>query len=115
MKDQAESSWSEEAYVAYLNAERALYAWCLEKHGNYSAADATKESLSFYKYEPESAPYRGLVLHDEAWHWAMLKIFGDLYWKKYPELESVSEEYKKEADKLHNKAMETTTFRRAKS
>ena len=102
MKDQSEIGWSEEEYVAYLNGERELFAWCLKKYGSFSVESAREEALSFYEYEPASAPHRGLVFHDEAWHWAMLKIHGDLYWKKHPELESPSEEYEKEAARLHN-------------
>ncbi|MET7733975.1 hypothetical protein ABZT02_21770 [Streptomyces sp. NPDC005402] len=31
-------------------------------------------------------PYRGLVLHDEAWHWAMSRIHGEWYPVEHPEL-----------------------------
>ena len=83
----------EESYLKYLNTERKLLAWCLEKHGNYSSGLARIESEKFYKYQTADDPSRGLLFHDEAWHWAMLRIFGDKYWQKHPELEKPSTEY----------------------
>ncbi len=26
------------------------------------------------------------MFHDESWHWAMLRLHGDLYWQHRPEL-----------------------------
>jgi hypothetical protein len=46
-----------------------------------------------YPYEASDAPYRGLVFHDVAWHWAMLKIHQDPYWLAHPELASPPAEY----------------------
>ncbi len=102
MADQSDTVWTEEEYNVYLEAERILFAWCLEKYGNYDSATARDEALLFYKYESKTIPHRGLVFHDEAWHWAMLKIFGENYWKKHPELESSSKEYEEKAKELHN-------------
>ena len=53
----------------------------------------------FYVYESKEDNYRTLVFHDEAWHWAMLKIFGDGYWRSKPELSSPCKGYEKESDK----------------
>ncbi|WP_406673847.1 hypothetical protein WBK31_35620 [Nonomuraea sp. N2-4H] len=39
-------------------------------------------------------PYRGLVFHDEAWHWAMLGIYGERYWVAHPELADPPPEYR---------------------
>jgi hypothetical protein len=85
--------WSEEEYVAYLGHERHLYAWCLMTYGHMTQRDANEAALSFYDYEPENAPYRGLIFHCEAWHWAMLRIFGETYWKARPDLEKPSQDY----------------------
>ena len=74
-----------------------MYSWCLVHYGNYSDVEALKESESFYKYQPPGE-YRGLVFHDEAWHCAMLKVFGECYWKLRPDLGSPCPEYEKEAD-----------------
>jgi hypothetical protein len=51
----------------------------------------------FYAYEAPGDPMRGLVFHDEAWHWAMLRLFGDRYWVARPDLERPSSEYRAES------------------
>lgn len=94
-----ESDWSEQDYLAYLRHERHMYAWCLHAYGNIPQEEADRLAAAFYEYEPPSKCLRGLVFHDEAWHWAMLKIFGGLYWKSHPELGNVSKEYEKESEK----------------
>ena len=80
--------------------ERKLYSWCLVNYGNFTHKDAEKEALNFYKYESEENEYRGLVFHDESWHWAMIKIYGEKYWINKPELSSPSKEYDLESKKL---------------
>ena len=96
MREELKNPWEdEEDYRAYLTMEREVYAWCLVKYGHYSRSEALKESESFYEYEPPGE-YRGLVFHDEAWHWAMLKVFGESYWELRPDLESPSAEYEKQ-------------------
>ncbi len=77
MSEDRSEDWSEEGYVAYLEHERHMYAWCLIAYGHSAPSDAYEMALSFYQYEPANAPYRGLVFHNEAWHWAMLRIFGE--------------------------------------
>ena len=89
----AQDNWTEEEYLEYLNAERRSFAWCLEKYGDRSPEAAKSEAEDFYAYEASDAPFRGLVFHDLAWHWAMLRIYGDGYWRKHPDLEHPSEEY----------------------
>ena len=95
------SPWSadEKAYVEYLTAERSMFAWCLVALGGISSSEAISEAERFYTYEPASLPYRGLVFHDESWHWAMRTIFGDQYWISHPELESPSAEYRLESSR----------------
>ena len=79
-------TWSEENYVAYLTAERRRYAWTLQHQGAYPPPQAEAEALARYPYEPPDAPYRGLIFHDEAWHWAMLHLHGENYWTTHPDL-----------------------------
>ncbi|MEU7472125.1 hypothetical protein AB0A94_27005 [Streptomyces sp. NPDC044984] len=43
-------------------------------------------ALECYPYEPADRAHRGLVLHDEAWHWAMPAIHGGRYPVEHPEL-----------------------------
>jgi len=93
-------AWKEEEYLKYLDTERRLYAWCLVRYGKYDEIKAKNEALEFYEYEGADEKVRGLVFHDQAWHWAMQKLHGDLYWKECPELESPSSEYEKEARNL---------------
>jgi hypothetical protein len=57
-----------------------------------SAADPA--TLERYPYESSDEPNRGLIFHDEAWHWAMLRIYGDAYAGDHPELAQPSAEYR---------------------
>ena len=89
-----DNPWMDEVeYKAYLEGERKLYAWCLETYGGFDKKTAIEEAEEFYHYESRDNQYRGLVFHDEAWHWAMMRIFGDMYWKSKPELEKPPTEY----------------------
>jgi len=86
--------WENESeYKDYLITERRGYAWVLVKYGNRTEVEAIKEAEEFYNYEPKHKEFRGLIFHDEAWHWAMRKIFGERYWVSHPELEQPSVEY----------------------
>lgn len=93
----ADPTWTEDEYVDYLQRERRLFAWTLQNYGEFSPADAEREANKFYEYEPPSTEVRGLVFHDEAWHWAMLTIHGEGYWRSRPELEQPSREYNDQA------------------
>lgn len=84
----------EKEYLSDLHDERQSFIWCLMKYGKYSLESATEKAFKLYCYEPPTHKYRWLVFHDEAWHWAMLQIFGEGYWAKYPEYESPSKEYR---------------------
>lgn len=98
-------SWNEADYIAYLEHERHMFAWCLVQYGNATPSEAMAFAESRYPYEPAAAPYRGLIFHDEAWHWAMLRIVGEGYWKLRPELQDTPPEYRTESqtfDETHN-------------
>jgi hypothetical protein len=88
-----ERVWREDEYVEYLRDERRRFAWVLQQHGGLSPADAESAALERYPYEADNVPFRGLIFHDEAWHWAMLRIHGDLYWREHPELVEPPSEY----------------------
>ena len=100
MRREQTSPWDEKEYVEYLDHERHLFAWCLCLYGGTSQADARVRAEAFYPYESAATgSLRGLVFHDEAWHWAMLKIFGEQYWQARPELESPSVDYRAESQR----------------
>lgn len=80
-------------YLEYLRAERARYAWALRTHGGVPAAQADEAAERRYPYEPPDAPHRGLIFHDEAWHWAMLELEGEDYAVLRPELVAPPEAY----------------------
>jgi hypothetical protein len=84
---------SDEKYVPYLEMERKRYAWVLRTYGDMPAGRADRAAAERYPYQPQAAPYRGLVFHTEAWHWAMITLKGELYWTRYPELERPPAEY----------------------
>ncbi|MFI7349351.1 hypothetical protein ACIBSR_24265 [Streptomyces sp. NPDC049936] len=86
-------TWSEAEYLGYLQAERRGYAWVMQHHGGLTSAESEEAALEQYPYEPEDAPYRGLVFHDEAWHWAMVAIHGYRYAMEHPELAHPSPDY----------------------
>lgn len=74
--------FSDEEYGDYLLVERRSYAWALVNYGNFSQEIAEQMAIDFYRLEPRNE----LVFHDQAWHWAMLKIFGPQYWINRPDL-----------------------------
>lgn len=94
-----ESTWTEDEYRDYLEKERRLFAWTLQNYGSYSPADAEREAIRFYEYEPPSTEGRGLVFHDEAWHWAMRTIFGQGYWHSHPKYWPPPQEYREAQNK----------------
>ncbi|MFF5157744.1 hypothetical protein ACFY3N_16065 [Streptomyces sp. NPDC000348] len=79
-------TWNEAEYLDLLHAERRAYAWVMRHYGGLTPAKATEAALEWYPYEPEDHPCRGLVFHDEAWHWAMSAIHGDRYTVEHPGL-----------------------------
>ncbi|MBB4897504.1 hypothetical protein [Streptomyces griseomycini] len=86
-------TWSEAEYLEYLESERRAFAWVMRRYGGLTPAKAWEEALECYPYEPAGHPCRGLVFHDEAWHWAMLTIHGDWYVVEHPELVGPPAEY----------------------
>ncbi|MEU3710239.1 hypothetical protein [Streptomyces catenulae] len=91
-------TWTETEYRAYLAEERRLYAWVLCRYGDRTPEEARAAALGRYPYEPAEAPLRGLVFHDEAWHWAMLTLHGEGYWRRHPELADPPAAYRELAD-----------------
>ncbi|MEU9581123.1 hypothetical protein [Streptomyces chilikensis] len=87
-------TWSEAEYLDCLRTERRGYAWAMRHHGGLTPAEAAAAALERYPYEPDDAPYRGLIFHDEAWHWAMLAIHGNRYVVEHPELVEPPPEYR---------------------
>ncbi|WP_223807363.1 hypothetical protein [Montanilutibacter psychrotolerans] len=85
--------WTEAEYLAHLADERRMFAWVLHYYGSLSATDARDAALAFYPYE-EPGDLRGLIFHDEAWHWAMLRIHGEGYWRTRAEFLHPSQEYR---------------------
>ena len=98
MNQAEDAAWpSEEEYCRYLEAERHLYAFVLREHGGLPEADAQKQALERYPYESADDEFRALIFHDEAWHWAMLHMYGERYWDARPELETPSQAYRNES------------------
>lgn len=93
LMEKADPFADEDEYLASLEGERSRYAWVLRMYGGVPSAEAETAAERFYEYEP-TGPYRGLVFHDEAWHWAMLRVKGDDYVTRYPELVDPPAEYR---------------------
>ncbi|MER7823051.1 hypothetical protein ABTX85_10855 [Streptomyces sp. NPDC096097] len=87
-------TWSEEEYLDCLRSERRGYAWVMHRHGGLTQEESMEAALECYPYEPAGDPLRGLVFHDEAWHWAMRAIHGDAYVVDRPELARPSPAYR---------------------
>ncbi|CAM5633175.1 hypothetical protein [Streptomyces aurantiogriseus] len=87
-------TWSEAEYAECLEGERRRYAWVMRRYGGLSPTESWTAALRCYPYEPPDKPYRGLVFHDEAWHWAMRAVHGDRYVLDRPELVDPPAEYR---------------------
>jgi hypothetical protein len=86
--------WTEEEYARYLEGERKRYAWVMRTYGAMTLEQADEAATRHYPYEAPGTPCRGLVFHDEAWHWAMLTLKGEYYWSRYPDLAEPSAAYR---------------------
>ena len=86
----------ETEYVALLEHERHMYAWCLQRYAGATPEQAKAQAEAFYRYEPATSETRGLLFHDRAWHWAMKHVFGSSVWRDRPELREPSGEYRAE-------------------
>ena len=99
-----EAWWPDEGeYHRYLDDERRLFALALSGYGGMAAEQAEREALERYPYEPPDTPYRGIIFHDLAWHWAMIRLHGHGYWVSRPELQHMPEAYRLESERLHIK------------
>ncbi|MFJ2639840.1 hypothetical protein [Streptomyces sp. NPDC087511] len=87
-------TWNETEYLDCLLSERRAYAWVMRQHGGLAPKEAREAALERYPYQPAEVPYRGLIFHDEAWHWAMLAIHGEWYVREHPELVHPSADYR---------------------
>ncbi|MFD6914356.1 hypothetical protein ACFWB2_12045 [Streptomyces virginiae] len=87
-------TWSEEQYLDCLRSERRGYAWVMRHHGGRTHEEAEEAALECYPYEPAGDPLRGLVFHDEAWHWAIRAIHGAAYVVDRPDLVDPSPAYR---------------------
>ncbi|GAB3173655.1 hypothetical protein GCM10027059_45070 [Myceligenerans halotolerans] len=87
-------AWGKAEYADYLDGERHRYAWVMRRYGGLGQAEADAAALACYPYESDDVPFRELVFHDEAWHWAMLGLHGDQYWRQHPELAQPPAEYR---------------------
>lgn len=94
-------TWTEAEYPDNLQSERRGYAWVMQHHGGLTPEEAMEAALEHYPYESPEAPYRGLVFHDEAWHWAMQAVHGDRYATDHPGLGLPSPEYRAVARPTH--------------
>jgi hypothetical protein len=90
----------ESEYLESLNYDRHMFAWCLVAFGKVPGPIARSRAEAFYPYESTTAELRGLVFHDEAWHWAMLQILGEQYWRERPELKYPSADYQAESQRI---------------
>lgn len=84
----------EDEYVQYLRDERRRYGWVMQHYGNLDAIQAETAAVERYPFEASDAPYRGLIFHNEAWHWAMRALHGDEYWISPPRLAEPPAEYR---------------------
>lgn len=89
----ASNAWSEEEYTRYLEKQRDLFAWVMRTYGDMEPENAREAAVERYPYEPPSAPHRGLIFHDMAWHWAMRAIEGEDYPRRRPDLIHPPAEY----------------------
>lgn len=85
--------WSEAEYAEYLDGERRLFAWVMRNYGNMTHEDADAAALVRYPYESPGA-YRGLIFHDEPWHWGMLALEGEGYGIRRPDLVNPPQVYR---------------------
>lgn len=93
--------YREEAeYITYLLHERRLFAWCLMRYGEIETAVAYREALTFYPYKPIVQTKRETVFEEEAWHWAMIRIFGTSYSQNAPQMIHPPHAYHEESDRI---------------
>jgi len=90
---------TDDEYAAALEEERHMFAWCLVRYQGATEAAAEAAAREFYHFEPADNPSRCLVFHDAAWHWAMLRIFGEGYWRSHPQRAHIPDDYWQERNR----------------
>lgn len=95
MGEETQGCWTEEEYLLYLKADRALYAWCLSRVGGIPVDEAANRAEVRFPYEPPHKPFRGLIHHAGAWEIAMVTLFKDH--ARRPEEFGLADEYKAQA------------------
>ncbi|NLF05107.1 MAG: hypothetical protein GX593_08945 [Actinomycetales bacterium] len=95
--DPSAEPWDEDEYLETLEEERRAFAWVLRTEGGFSPTAALDAAIEHYPVEPADSAQRGLVFHDEAWHWALLRLYGEGYWRERPELAKPSAAYRAQA------------------
>ena len=90
-----------------------MFLWCLRAYGNLTDREARAGAAEQYPYEPASNAHRRLVFQDTAWHWAMLSLKGDSYWRRFPKLEQPSADYWAEADAFRKRTEAATGVTKA--
>jgi hypothetical protein len=90
---------TEDTYRRKLESGRRMFAWCFERVGGRTAQEAEQAANEFYRYEPPEQEHRWLVFHEEAWHWAMGRLFGSDYFRTHPEYARPSAEYDRESER----------------
>lgn len=102
MGEPSQETWPEQGYLECLEHERHMFAWTLHRFGGMPANEAEGQALQHYPYQPPDHKFRGLVMHDQAWHWAMLMLHGDGYWRTNPDLQHIPAEYEQESDRFED-------------
>ena len=96
LKNFGEPQWDEAEYGRYLDVERHMFAWCLVQFGGVDPTAASVRAEQRYPFEVPGTRNRGIIFHDLAWHYAMLELHGNMYWKARPDLERAPAEYEAE-------------------
>ncbi|MDO5106560.1 hypothetical protein [Capnocytophaga sp.] len=96
---------TETEYAQSLDELRYLFAWVLIRYGKFSPEKARIETLTKFPYESDNQPFRDLIFHEEAWHWAMLFLHGEGYWEAFPQYVQIPDDYRKTEDLLFQKQL----------
>jgi len=96
-----QETYREEAeYIIYLLHERRLFAWCLIHIGHMGIEQSYQEAGKIYRYYPIEEEDREDIFQEEAWHWAMVTLYGNHYAKNHPQFATPSFEYSQESDRI---------------
>ncbi len=90
-----------EDFTTEIEDSRHLFAWCLVRYGQVPEVLALEQARKRYPDQSRGREFeQALIFHDEPWHWAMLHVEGEGYWRWRPEREQPSLDYEAEADAL---------------